>query len=268
MIAHYKTDRQKLTIIIDVITRGKEDVCVKVRDQGKPYTVYADRCKTIKGSGKFYLRFPQSPEHAEIIITSKNRGGHFKVKGIKLKKLKTKLSSFDFRDPKIISFVNFAQEFSENAGILDSSSAIYMSDDSRFRIDYVDIIRDRRSGKPLNTPARISKSRGVIEIAKQKFKDYTVPMRMAILLHEFSHFYLNKKMDDETEADLNALLIYLGLGYSRIEAAEVFLKVFYKTASDGNKERYKIIESMITNFEKNNYSLIGDNNKYYYNGEF
>ena len=47
-------------------------------------------------------------------------------------------------------------------------------------------------------------------------------MRMAILLHEFSHFYLNDRMEDETEADLNGLLIYLALGYPRIEAYQSF----------------------------------------------
>jgi hypothetical protein len=34
---------------------------------------------------------------------------------------------------------------------------------------------------------------------------------MAILLHEYSHFYVNQDINNESEADLNGLLIYLGL---------------------------------------------------------
>ena len=81
-------------------------------------------------------------------------------------------------------------------------------------------------GKPLKTPARISRHDGVIEISKKYFKQYTVPMRMAILLHEFAHFYLNNNPRDESEADLNALTIYLSMGYPRIEAYQAWLEVF------------------------------------------
>jgi hypothetical protein len=51
-------------------------------------------------------------------------------------------------------------------------------------------------------------------------------MRFAILCHEFSHFYVNEDMDNESEADINGLLIYLGLGYPRIEGYQAFLEVF------------------------------------------
>jgi hypothetical protein len=69
-------------------------------------------------------------------------------------------------------------------------------------------------------------------------------MRMAILLHEFSHFYLNENIDDETEADLNGLLIYLGLGYPRIEGYQAFLDVFVDNPSQENKERYEMINKV------------------------
>lgn len=81
----------------------------------------------------------------------------------------------------------------------------------------------------------------------------TVPMRMAILLHEFSHYYVNDDMANEIEADLNGLLIYLGLGYPRIEAHEAFLKVFISTPSEQNKLRYDRLSKFINEFEKNNY---------------
>ena len=77
-------------------------------------------------------------------------------------------------------------------------------------------------------------------------------MRMAILLHEFSHFYLNEKIDDEMEADLNGLLIYLSLGYPRIEAYQAFLETFRERPNNLNKARYDLINKFINDFEKMN----------------
>ena len=109
-----------------------------------------------------------------------------------------------------------------------------------------------QDGKVLTTPARISKVTGRIQVSKKQFDDYTVPMRFAILCHEFSHFYVNENMDDESEADINGLLIYLGLGYPRIEACEAFLEVFEHYPSQENKMRYDKIKNFIDNFEKDN----------------
>jgi hypothetical protein len=67
---------------------------------------------------------------------------------------------------------------------------------------------------------------------------------------KFSAFYLNEKMDDEMEADLNGLLIYLGLGYPRIEAYQAFLETFKNAPSNLNKKRYDMINNFINNFEK------------------
>jgi len=47
-------------------------------------------------------------------------------------------------------------------------------------------------------------------------------------------------------------LIYLGLGYPRIEACEAFLEVFEHYPSQENKVRYDKIKNFIDNFEKDN----------------
>ena len=56
-------------------------------------------------------------------------------------------------------------------------------------------------------------------------------------------------MANETEADLNALIIYLGLGYPRIDAYNVFTQVFHTSPTELNKDRMKIIDDFIRNFE-------------------
>ena len=108
------------------------------------------------------------------------------------------------------------------------------------------------NGQELTTPARVGRNTGIIQVSKQAFTKMTVPMRMAILLHEFSHFYLNEKIDDEMEADLNGLLIYLSLGYPRIEAYQAFLETFKERPSHLNKARYDLINKFINDFEKMN----------------
>jgi len=265
-------NRKPITLVVHIQTSGIQKIGIRIEDIIKPYSIYIDRVQTIRGKGKFYLRIPQSPQVAKITIYDKNRRGDNSFKAVfEEVPLKRKFTVNQITNPVTREFVKFAQWFSDKAGILDSNQTIYIADSGKFRIDYVNDIRDRKTGRILETPARINKGTGIIEIARNKFKTYTIPMRMAILLHEFSHFYLNRVMEDETEADMNALLIYLGLGYSRVEAIKVFLRVFYKTPSDGNVQRYKVIENMINNFEKTKMRLIGNrksyNRNYYYDGE-
>ena len=79
-------------------------------------------------------------------------------------------------------------------------------------------------------------------------------MRMVILLHEFSHKYMNpkigKEISDEVSADINALNIYLSLGYPHIEAQYAFLKVFKGANNAFNKKRYLILDDFIKKFTK------------------
>jgi hypothetical protein len=179
--------------------------------------------------------------------------------------LKRALSSFNHSNATIRSFVNFAQEFCAKAGYISAKGSIYTSNDGQFRIDYLDDIIDYETNRSLKTPARISRRQGIIEVSKKKFADYTVPMRMAILCHEFSHYYLNTEMSNETEADLNGLLIYLGLGYPRIDAYNVFTQVFMTSPTELNADRMKIIDDFIRNFEAKYVDMQYDDESLYKN---
>jgi len=251
-----KTNRKPLMLAVRVLTKSPQKIVIKIRDARKPYTFYTNRWNTVNGDALFYIRMPQSPDSAKLIVFNKRKGDvpkgvdrSFRVAEVKKLPLPKQFTCVD-ADSKIVNrFIQFAQEFSENAGILSAGRSIYESDDGEFRIDYLNVIKNRK-GHPMKTPARISQSRGVIEISKWHFKRYTVPMRMAILLHEFSHFYVNKEPSNETEADLQALIIYLGLGYPKIEAHEAFLKVFQDVPTDGNRKRYEILSEFIENFEE------------------
>jgi hypothetical protein len=259
----YKTKQKPLTLMIEVATAGPEKIQVAVQDVNKPNTFYTDRWTTVNGKQRFFVRMPLSPYEALISIYNAKNGNlrqgddtTFKVLKVQAGPLKRKMDCVNWNNPKIRDFVQFAEQFSENAGILSAgkfpNGSTYISDEGNFRIDYFDDIRTKR-GLVIQTPARISQSKGIIQVSKEHYKKFTVPMRIAILLHEFSHFYLNKNMEDETEADLNGLLIYLALGYPRIEAYQSFLSTFKDTPTEQNKERYEILHQFITNFERNKF---------------
>jgi hypothetical protein len=153
------------------------------------------------------------------------------------------------------AFVKFAEEFSANAGLL--SIGKYRSNDGKFRIWYMPYltITDNAGNELIsNTPSRIGQETGKIEVSQRHFLQYTAPMRFIILLHEYSHKWhnpkVNKKMEDEVEADLNALYIYLSRGYPRTDAKEVYLNIFLKSRTEENLNRYRKIDEFIQRFEK------------------
>jgi hypothetical protein len=269
----FNTKKKEFALEVKIMTHGKRKLTLQISNADTPSgmtpTFYAKSeivcdypLKNGNFGGIYYVRMPQSPERSKFEILADEKSFQFKIKSVPLKK---QLSAFNYSSPTIQSFIPFAQKFAERASYTSAQKSVYMSDDGQFRIDYVDEIIDKKSGKALTTPARISRDRGLIEISRKRFVPYTVQGRMAILLHEFAHYYLNTKMSDETEADMNALLIYLGMGYSKIEAMNVFLDVFYVAATDGNRKRYNSIKRMIVNFDRVGFKPLGGG--YYYQDE-
>jgi len=247
-------DEKHCTLMFDIKTAFPKKMYIKVADAEKPKTIFTNRSCKIDSQEGIFVRMPISPKRAVVTIMSEEEIGggqdkNYKVVDAKKLPLKRKLTSFNHANPTIQKFVKFAEQFSAKAGYISAKGSIYTSDDGKFRIDYLDDITDE-NGRRIKTPARISRNEGIIEVSKVKFEKYTIPMRMAILLHEFSHFYLNTDMANETEADLNGLIIYLGLGYPRIDAYNVFTQVFSTSANELNVNRMKIIDDFIRNFEE------------------
>lgn len=224
-------------------------------DSAMPKTRYTDRYVNITGEREFELRFPKTPKNLSVIV-----GGVEEVAQgipdnsliISKAKIQKKAACSAWMDAQTRSFIRFAEDFCQNASYLDTG--IYQSADNKFLIKYVPTIIDRASGKQLNTPARIGHTTGNIEVAKDKWLTYSVPMRMIILLHEYSHKYMNhqvgRSVTDEVAADINALYLYLGMGYPAIDARLVFAYVFYGRNTDLNKRRMNIIHDYISRFQK------------------
>lgn len=247
------------TIILGIETTSPEDINIVAKDFSKANTYYISRKGNVNGYQEYELKFPQTPRLLSFSVFNTKKGNFpndedntFKVVKFDAVELKTYPL---WADKDIHNFVKFAKEFSANASVIsagDKKPSIYRSDDGKFCIDYYNKIRNRKTGQYVSTPARIGHNTGIIEISKSDFEKYTVPMRMVILLHEFSHKYMNPKIgreiSDEVSADINALNIYLSLGYPMIEAQYAFLKVFRGANNELNKKRYLILDDFMKKF--------------------
>lgn len=238
-------NNEPTNLVVTIGVSRPQKIRLMVFNPARPNTYYTNRVKTISGNSEFEVRMPQNCEKVIVKVLPVD-GSSGEIDIVSIDKRKLKQYSNCYANRKVASFVKFAQEFCEQASII--STGTYFSDDKKYRIDYFDVIR--QGNAEIATPARISNVNGRMEVSKKHFVKYTVPMRMAIILHEFSHFNLNVVQKDEIEADLNALKIYLGLGYPVIEAHNSFLNVFKGTPSQQNKERYQYIKSFIDNFEE------------------
>jgi hypothetical protein len=249
----------QLNIVIQ--TKDISRIRIVALDPNKPATKYVDRSGKLKGKRTFELKFPVSPKKLKIVIYNVEKGNlpygeddTFSISDMKVEALPI----YDvWWNKETQNFYNFAVEFSQNASILsagESKPHIYRSNDGNFTIDYYNNIIDKKTNKLLTTPARIGHNTGIIEVSKNKFMQYTIPMRLVILLHEFSHKYLNPKIDKpisyETGADIQGLYVYLGKGWSPYEAHKTFLQVFKNANNELNHKRYKIINDFISKYEK------------------
>jgi len=253
MVKDIKTDEIPCTVKIVISTPRSEKIWIKICDANATKTFYSKRYSKINGTESFYIGLPESPSKARVVVYKdgdsplENKG--YRVRQIEILPLKHTRDIPMSRKTK--AFVKFAQEFSEEASYLNATKTgeTYKSDNGKFRIDYFDQIRSKADGKPIFTPARISQLNGKIEASKKAFSRYSIPMRMAILLHEYSHFYVNKNPSSEVESDLNGLTIYLALGYPRIDAYNVFLNVFKSATSKQTLERFNKLDEFIKNWE-------------------
>ena len=74
-------------------------------------------------------------------------------------------------------------------------------------------------------------------------------------MHEYSHMFVNKDAANESEADSNAILLFLGLGFPRIECLDAFTNIFYNSPTDRNRIRLNKIEEMINSFEEKQFKI-------------
>lgn len=62
------------------------------------------------------------------------------------------------------------------------------------------------------------------------------------------------EISNEVGADINALYIYLGLGFSKVDAIYVFANVFLKAQTRSNVHRMRKIMEYIKRFENEEFA--------------
>lgn len=239
-------------IRVPIETRKPSRIVVKVRHPKKPSTYYFDTAPVISGQDMFRIKIPKMPPSVILEVYNEENGNlqfdpTFRIGNIKSVPITQAFSITKVMDANVASFMNFSDDFAENAALISAENSIYRSPDGKFRIDYKDVIRDD-SGNPLKTPARVNSKTKVIEISKKYYIRLTVPARKWTNYHEFAHVWLNKNPSDELEADKNAIMIYLGTGNPVIEAYNGIYNIFKNTPSNQNKARYEALDKYIKNF--------------------
>jgi len=254
----YDSNNRKFSIIVNITCPTSKKIRVWAEDLGKPNSKYVDREILVEGKRSIYFSFPVSPKTLFIgALNSDNpNDSDFQVTLIE-----TKLRDYNvWLDSNTEQFLNLAVNFCQVCGFEQATpkGRLYTNEEGKFRIKFFDSIRDFSTGQVLGTPARIGHQSGIIEIAKSRYDKYTIPMRMMILLHEFSHKYKNPKIglkiSDEVGADINALYIYLGLGFSKIDAICVYANVFLKAQTKSNIDRMRKICDYINKFENEEFA--------------
>ncbi|MHA1558295.1 MAG: hypothetical protein ACTSXG_00580 [Alphaproteobacteria bacterium] len=237
MTYQIQTRNKPCTLELKLQSNGEREIFAIGYDPSKRDTVFFKRIMHVDGIHTFYFGMPQSPKTLKFVIYD-NRERRFtdpqtfKIISLKVLRLRKAPTEAGWLTR---SYIKFIQQFSIDLPFLSPGS--YTDDKERFiinlfpgRLEYA-------------TPARIEKRLNFIEVSKTDFERMTIPQRMIILLHEYSHNFLNKHQDSEIEADTNALRIYCGLGYPFIEGIYAFTHILKD--SDFNMERLQSIEDFM-----------------------
>jgi hypothetical protein len=254
----YDSDNRKFSLYITIKCEGSKSFRVWAEELGKVNSRYADREIVVNGSRTIFCNFPVSPKSLFVGVSNSKEPSD---KSFEVNIEEKPLVNYNiWLDAETKDFLSLALHFSQVCGFEQASDAgrLFTTKDKQFTIKYFNVIKDYKTGGVMGTPARIGHTSGIIETAKWKFDQYTIPMRLIILLHEFSHKYKNPKIgleiSNEVGADINALYIYLGLGFSKIDAICVFANVFLKSQTKGNVERMRKIMEYIQKFENQEFA--------------
>jgi hypothetical protein len=249
----FKSNCRPLVFLLKIRNKAKgfRQVRVISRDANLKNTVYTDRFNTLMGDVEsFFIRMPITPMVTEFEIINNQTGKNdpdIELVDKEVLNLETRLAVIDFSNKYVASFIRFALEFSEKAGILPIGDIL--SDDGLMMVHYTPkIVNDK--GKIQTTPARVNSNTKHFEISEVQFKRYTVAGRFAILAHEFAHIFENENVNDEEEADYHAATIYLALGFPRVELLNVFAQVFDYADTSQNRRRYEKLEKYIMEFDQ------------------
>lgn len=230
-LPNINTDNKKVIINMDLYYSKPADVRIIGRDAKDKNTVYFNRLANPGVAGAFNIDFPLpvSPKELQIEVKPENEYDKFTyfIKSMGSEDLNPVGVDADEMD---VEYIKFLRWFCENASHLPAGE--YRWPGLKPWINYMDRIVDSELGI-LTTPARVDHNSGEHQIAREMFKTYTIPQRMVIGAHEYSHW----KYDNTNEifCDLNALRICLGLGFPKSECIYTFTNILNDDHESNNR---------------------------------
>lgn len=192
------------------------------------------------GLKTFTVKLPLAPKFLLLSINCKQGNDAINIQKIEVAPLHEDVGLKNL-SPYLVNFIRWVAPFVKEAGYVYGNRT-YNSPDKKFSIKYLNQITDAQTGQAIDTPARINRKTGQIELNAKVFREYSIPMRMYMLLHEISHFYLNTR--NEFEADDLGSTLYEQLGFPRIEVIYAFTKVFNDENPEQKARKNRILDKM------------------------
>lgn len=224
MVIPIPAKNKRFKIILNIEVQYPLALGIIVYDPTVKHTDYFRRRVVFRsnttGSREIQIPLPVSPQ--ELVLEVYNKETHddegFKVTQLDLIAMPP---AAVWASEDRHRFMAFAVDFAQKAGHV--KTGFYPAPDHEFLIQYLPVIADAM-GQELVTPARIHRQMPRVQLSQKLFKQFTIPVRVAILAHEGCHFFMNTR--SEKNADLCGLQYYLDYGFPTIEAVYAATKVF------------------------------------------
>lgn len=244
---------KRISITLRLVATRPVVIGLLVHDPGKPYTDYfrrkvSFRASCFKNEGtverEIKIPLPVSPEKAVLEVYNKTTGDDkgTRVEGLKIEPLP---GGESWASPEQHRFMEFAIRFAQKAGY--ARAGFYHSPNHEFLIQYLPAITDQY-GKELVTPARIHRKMPRVQLSQKLFRQFSIPVRVAILSHEGAHFFYNTR--SETKADMYGIRYYLDYGFPSIEAVYAATKVFMLHPASIGQEHLKRTRDIVDLIDK------------------
>lgn len=233
-----------LTFSIEKVSPSTDNppcIYIKVCDDTVKNACYHNRKIPVQKNGelKVILNTPVTASGKMIVdvTAGNNNPSKFYLKKIQTKYLDTNDGVFSEQELK---FINSAEYFAKHCS--EFNTGVWHDGVNKFIL--MDEIKE--NGEVINTPARVNHDTGEIEINKKDFSNYTVPMRMFILMHERTHYIENNT--DEINSDIKAVKALLNRGYPKMEMVYAATKIFPDTPV--NRQRVNSLVGFINQYNE------------------
>lgn len=250
MLIPVETKGRRLTVCVGIRVKRPMQLGVILYDPTHANTHYVRRKLRVDDYREILLHCPVSPEKLMLEVYDKNDNGSSSSRDLTIEKLNINpLAKADtWATPRQHRFMDFAIDFATKAGY--TSPGFYPSENYEFLLHYVPVITDEL-GKELVTPARVHRFMPRVQLSQRLFRQFSIPVRVAILAHEGCHYFLNTR--SEKEADLCGIRYYLDYGFPTIEAIYAATQVFLQhpnTVGEVHLQRTKDIEQFIHQYKQ------------------